>query len=113
MLEGCVVPVTEDQFEQEVIRHPGTVLVDFYTASCPPCRQVVPVLEQLCSENRSTLKVVKINAADSPTVTNAHKISAVPTFVLYRGGRKIAQISGYHSMPQFEKWISSSVGGAA
>jgi thioredoxin 1 len=112
MAEGCVVSLTDEQFEQEVLRDPGTVLVDFYTAACPPCRQVAPILEQLCSENRPTLKVVKVNAAENPLLAGAHKISAVPTLVLYHRGRRISQASGFQSKPQLEKWISASVGAA-
>ena len=109
MSEACVVSLSEKQFEQEVLRDQGTVLVDFYTTSCPPCRQVAPVLEQVCAENRSRLKIVKIDASENAQVAAAHRISAVPTCVLYHGGRKIAQMSGYQSKLQFEKWIASSL----
>ena len=113
MADGCVISVTDDQFEQEVLQNPGTVLVDFYTAWCPHCRQVAPVLEELCSENRSKLKIVKMDAEQNPNTASTHRVSAVPTFVLFHGGKKVGQISGFQSKAQFEKWIASSVTGAA
>jgi len=113
MAEGCVISVTDDQFEEEVLGSPGTVLVDFYTAYCPPCRQVAPILEELCSEKRSNLKVVKVEAIENPKAAIEHRVSAVPTFVLFHEGKKVGQISGFQSKAQFEKWIASSLSGAA
>ena len=109
MADGCVVSVSEDEFQKVVLDNPGTVLVDFFTTWCPPCRQVAPILEALCVEQRSSLTIVKVNAAENPNITSAHKIAAVPTFVLYHAGRRISQVSGFQSKPQFEKWIASSV----
>jgi thioredoxin 1 len=113
MSQTCVLALTQDDFDQQVLRHSGTVLVDFYTRDCPPCRQVAPILEELCAEHRATLKVVKINAEENFELAWTHRISAVPTFVLYHGGKKLAQITGFQSKPQFEKWIELSLEGAA
>jgi len=87
--------------------------VDFYSAYCPPCRQVAPTVEKLCCEKRSSLKVVKMNASENPITASDHGIAAVPTFVLFDAGKKLGQISGVRSKAQFEKWIASSVSGAA
>ena len=107
----CVIPITDDLFEEVVLREPGTVLVDFYTSTCPPCRQVAPVLEELCAENRSKLKLVKINAEENPKAAIDQGVSVVPTFVLFHAGKKVGRLSGYQSKSQFEKWIAASVGG--
>jgi thioredoxin 1 len=108
-----VVSVSDDQFEEEVLHNSGSVLVDFFTPWCPPCRQVAPVLEELCSENRPNLKIVKIDAVENPKTATEHRVSAVPTFVLFHAGKKVGQISGFQSKAQFVKWIASSVSGAA
>lgn len=112
MSDACVASVTDDVFDEQVLRHTGTVLVDFYTAWCPPCRQVAPVLEELCAQNRATLKIVKIDAVENPKAAAAHRVSAVPTFLLFHVGKKVGQISGFQSKAQFEKWIASSISGA-
>jgi thioredoxin 1 len=113
MADECVVSITDDQFEDEVLRNPGTVLVDFYTSWCPPCRRVAPTVEALCSEKSSSLKVVKMDAVENPKTASEHGVSAVPTFVLFHAGKKVGQLSGVQSKVQFEKWIASSVSGAA
>jgi thioredoxin 1 len=109
----CVHSITDDQFDQEVLGDPGTVLVDFYTDWCPPCRQVAPIVEQLCAENHGKLKVVKMDAVENPNAASSYQVSAVPTFVLFHGGKKVGQMSGSQSKAQFEKWIASSVDGTA
>src|SRR5262245_21958039 len=109
MATDCVRSITDDQFVEEVLHSPGTVLVDFYGEWCPPCRQVVPELEALCSENVPSLKVVKIDAVVNPKSAVEHRVSVVPTFVLFHGGKKVGRISGYRSKAQFEKWITDSV----
>ena len=105
----CTVAVTDDQFEEMVLRHPGTVLVDFFTPHCGPCRQVAPVIERLCSERSSELKVLKMDAADNPKTASKHGVSVVPTFILFHAGEKVGQISGVQSQAKLEKWIATSV----
>lgn len=113
MAGECVTSLTEDQFEEVVRRNSGTVLVDFYTAWCPPCKQVAPVIEQLCAENRATLKVVKMDAEENPNVAAEFRVSAVPTFVLFHAGKKVGQITGAQPKASFEKWIAACVSGTA
>ena len=112
MPNECVGSVTDDRFDEEVLRHPGTVLVDFFTPHCGPCRMVAPVVERLCSE-RSDLKVLKMDASENPITVAKHGVSFVPTFVLYHAGGKVGQVCGVQSKAQFEKWIANSVDGAA
>ena len=112
MNDECVISVTDEEFEAQVLRHPGTVLVDFYTAWCPPCKHVAPIVEELCREKRSALKVVKMDAVENPRTATEHRILSVPNFVLFHAGKRVGQLPGAHSKAQFEKWIASSVIGA-
>ena len=109
MTGACVIPIGEEQFQAEVVNHPGAVLVDFHTPQCPPCRMMAPVLEELCSERRSTLKVVKVDAQEYPNLAVEHQVGAVPTFVLYFDGAPIAQTRGYRPKNQFEEWLDSEL----
>ena len=58
--------VTDDQFEQEVLRADMPVVVDFWAPWCAPCKQIAPFLEELAREKADTLKVVKVNVDDCP-----------------------------------------------
>jgi thioredoxin len=106
----CAALISDEEFEAEVLQHPGTVLVDFYTPHCQPCKQIAPVVERLCTERRSDLKVLKMDAAENPTTAARHGVSVVPTFLLFHHGKKVGQIAGAHSQAKLEKWIATSVG---
>ncbi|MEW6303519.1 MAG: thioredoxin family protein [Verrucomicrobiota bacterium] len=94
-------------FETEVLNHPGTVLVDFYTDRCTYCRMMAPVLEEAAQE-RSDLKFVQINAAENHELAARYRVIAAPTFVLLTNGEVRGQFSGTRTKKQLLNWIESS-----
>jgi thioredoxin 1 len=94
-------------FETEVIKHAGTVLVDFYTDGCGPCRMMNPVLEEISGE-RADLKVVKVDAASNYETATKFRILAVPTFVLLQNGDVKGQFTGARSKRDLVTWIDAN-----
>lgn len=74
---------------------------------------MAPVLEQLCAENRTTLKVVKVDASENFDTAASHRIRRVPTFVLYHAGNVLGEMSGVQSKESFKKWITELVPGVS
>ena len=103
-----ITHVTESNFEQEVEKQQGKVLIDFYTPTCPPCRMFAPILDQIAAEQAGKLKVVKVDASEEGQLAAEFNIRAVPTFVLLEGGVRKAQITGARSKKDFEKWLSEN-----
>jgi thioredoxin 1 len=95
-------------FEQEVAKQKGVVLVDFYTDGCPPCRMMAPVLEETSLE-RADVKIVKVNAAINTEVSSRYRVTAVPTFILFRDGEAKAQFIGARSKKDLLTWIDSNI----
>ena len=85
-----IITVTDANFEQEVLAHEGTVLVDFGAQWCPPCRVLEPILESLARERRGTLKVVKIDTEEAPATVRRLGVRATPTLFVFRGGERRA-----------------------
>lgn len=108
-MSTCVADVTDHDFQQQVVEHPGAVLVDFYTPSCAPCRVMAPVLEAICAERGAALKIVKVNAADHGQRAVALGVRGVPTFVLFSRGQPIASTTGSVPRAQFERWIDTEL----
>jgi thioredoxin len=80
------IELNETNFDQEVLKAPGVVLVDFYAPWCGPCRMLAPLLEQLADEFAGRVKIVKVNVDDAPELAMRYGITGVPTLILFRSG---------------------------
>ncbi len=92
--------VTEDTFEQEVLKSDLPVLVDFWAEWCGPCRMVAPVVEELAGEYAGRLKVTKVDVDDNQRLAVRYSVMSIPTLGVFRGGEMIERIIGY--MPKGE-----------
>ena len=86
--------VTDAQFEQEVLKSPTPVLVDFWAPWCGPCRMIAPIVGELANEMSGKLKVVKMNTDENTKVPGQFGISGIPTLMLFKGGELVDRIVG-------------------
>ena len=89
--------VTEKTFEQEVLSSGQPVLVDFWAEWCGPCHAVAPVLEEIAQE-RSDLKVLKLNIDEEPAIAQRYGVMSIPTMMLFKDGEPVAAAVG--AMPK-------------
>ena len=87
--------MNQEQFEQ-LIRGEKPVLVDFWAPWCAPCRMVVPIIEEI-AEERSDIKVGKINVDEQPELAGKFGIMTIPTLVVMKNGEIVQQASGARS----------------
>ena len=81
--------VTDDNFENEVLKSEKPVLVDFWAEWCGPCKMVGPVLEELSDEMADKLVIAKHNIDDSPNTPTKYGVRGIPTMLLFSGGQLI------------------------
>ena len=82
--------VSDSTFEQEVLKSPQPVLVDFFAEWCGPCKAMAPALEQVAQEMAGKVKIVKLDVDQNPTVTGKYGIRAMPTLMIFKDGQVAA-----------------------
>ena len=92
--------VSDQTFEQEVLKSDMPVLVDFWATWCGPCKMVAPVLEDVANEQGEKLRVAKLDVDANPITAGRFGVRAIPTMILFKNGREADRIVGYHPKPQ-------------
>jgi thioredoxin 1 len=89
-----LLEVTEQNFEQEVLKSDVPVLADLWAPWCGPCKAIVPTVEKISEEYGSKAKVVKINIDDSPSIASKYSVMSIPTLLFFKEGKVADQVIG-------------------
>ncbi len=88
------VNVTDDTFDQDVLKSDKTVVVDFWATWCGPCKMVAPVLDEIAGENSDKITVAKLDIDQNPSIARDYQVMSIPTMILFKGGEPVKQIVG-------------------
>ena len=108
MIQG-IVHVTDDSFEQEVLKSAGPVLVDYWAEWCGPCKMIAPVLEEISKEYTGKLKIAKLNIDENPATPPKYGIRGIPTLMLFKNGHVEATKVGAVSKSQLSAFIDGNL----
>ena len=99
------IAITNENFKSEVLESDKPVLVDFWASWCGPCKMMGPVVEEISNE-RSDIKVCKINVDDEAELAEKYGIMSIPAFFRFDGGKVSAQVVGGQSKESLLKALN-------
>ncbi len=103
-----IIDITNENFENEVVRSEIPVLVDFWAEWCGPCRMIAPIVHDI-AEQRSDIKVCKVNVDNNPQLCNQFGIDSIPTLLLFKNGEVAAKSVGYSNKTVLESFIDKNI----
>lgn len=101
------INLTNQNFEEEVLKKEGLVLVDFFATWCTPCQMLAPVLSQIAEENKDKVKVGKVNVDEQNELAMKYEISSIPTLKLFKDGKIIKTLVGLRSKSEIEEILNA------
>ena len=86
--------VTDATFEQEIEKHDGVAVVDFWATWCGPCRAIAPMLDKLASEYQGKVKVTKLDVDANQRTAMKFNVRSIPMVLFFKGGKVVDQVVG-------------------
>ena len=102
-----VVKVTDQTFNNEVMKSDKTVVVDFWAEWCGPCRVIGPVLEEVAKELGDKAVIAKLNIDENPETPALFGVRSIPTLMLFKDGKVAGTKIGIQARSQLIEWIKS------
>ncbi len=94
MGEEAMIHVSDENFEQEVLKSDKPSIVDFWAPWCGPCRALSPMVEELAATYKGHIKVAKLNIDDSPLTAQKLGVRSIPTLMLFKDGKLLDTLVG-------------------
>ncbi|MCX7069140.1 MAG: thioredoxin TrxA [Methylococcales bacterium] len=104
-----VIHVSDSEFDSQVLKARGSVLVDFWAEWCGPCKMIAPILDEIAKEYQGKLTVVKINIDENPATPQRYGVRGIPTLLIFKGGEVEATKVGALSKGQLVQFIDSNL----
>ena len=104
-----ILYLTDDTFDDEVLKSSAPVLVDYWAEWCGPCKMIAPILDEIAIEYTGKIKVAKLNIDDNPQTPPKYGIRGIPTLMLFKDGNVEATKVGALSKSQLTAFIDSNI----
>jgi thioredoxin 1 len=105
----AVGKVSDADFESEVLKSAGPVVVDFWAEWCGPCRSIAPALEEIAGSLNGKVKIVKLNVDENPQTATKYGVMSIPTLMIFKNGQMASRQVGAAPRQKLEAWITGSV----
>jgi len=83
------IHVSDETFEESVLKSPVPVIVDFWAPWCGPCHMVAPILEEIAKEYAGQVIVAKVNTDENPVWATHYGVRGIPTMLFIKDGKEV------------------------
>ena len=104
-----VPPVTDQDFDEQVLKSDLPTIVDFWAVWCGPCKMVAPVVAELATDYDGRVKFTKMNVDENMSTPGRYGIRGIPSLLLFKGGEVVDQIVGAHPKGKIKEMIEKHV----
>ena len=101
--------VNAEEFEAEVLKASLPVIVEFYSDSCIPCKQLSPVLGGIEDDYEDKLIVVKVNVNFDAELAEQYSVMVSPTILFFKGGEEVERVRGLIKKPELEEIVKKYI----
>ncbi len=105
----ATVNVTDENFDQEVLKSSKPIVVDFWAEWCGPCKQIAPALEEISDEMSEEVTIAKHNIDNEPNTPTKYGIRGIPTMLMFKGGELKATKVGATTKSNIISWIKENI----
>lgn len=105
-----MLKLTDQNFQEEVMKSEMPVLVDFWAEWCMPCRMVAPVIDELAKEFEGKLKIGKLNVDENSNTPGKFGIMSIPSVFIFKNGQVVKTLVGAQSKESYKKEIEEILG---
>jgi thioredoxin 1 len=105
----AVGKVSDSDFDSEVLKATGAVVVDFWAEWCGPCRMIGPALEEIAGSLDGKVKIVKLNVDENPQTASKYGVMSIPTLMLFKNGEMASRQVGAAPKQKLEQWITGAM----
>ena len=105
----ATVKVTDENFENEVIKSSKPIIVDFWAEWCGPCKQIGPTLEEISDEMSGEIIIAKHNIDEEPNTPTKYGIRGIPTMLFFKSGELKATKVGATTKSNIVSWIKENI----
>ena len=104
-----ILHITDDTFEELVLKSSTPVLVDYWAEWCGPCKMIAPVLAQIATDYEGKVIIAKVNIDENPTTPQRYGVRGIPTLMLFRDGEVEATKVGAVTQFQLAEFLDSNL----